>query len=868
MRKKAMICIIAALTICVTIIAVLFYNKKTDFFSTGEFTLYGWYSNTYALCQENGIMCVKDYSTGECTAFCTQPDCTHQKIENDPNSKCTAVPPKDYLWYHAFNHNDYVYEIFFSTNKTLIYRAEKDGTNRVEIASSDKFQPDYDILPVLSDTKLIFLASSLEIDNDTAEIVEHKYLIELDLSNSKLSIISDLSSQLPFKFMSTYVYENKVYVLLRFEDRVSLLCCEDSELREVYSNTSIGIGRLNNNGLIFSIINEDGTSKEIDVFSVADSSVTKICDVSGYVNSIWKYNDGVFFCTDSSADGTFDIGNTKKIFYNEGKNTTECIRNTDNKKWDLHCVTGEKVILFESNNSGEWEQQLNMLCVCAEDIIKGDISNAVYLNNLDTSNDTPRNQSTSSVFNEYGQADFPVEEIDADESFFYEKTKIVWLTNYSYNVDSAAIQNEVNSYLDKNGYDIAVEFINHSEVLDGDFSLMSDYYKQLVEDGQQIDIFNSGMGIEDIDGIDNIDNTYKTCIENGSFIPLNNYFETDIGNQFYSMYPEWYWDTLKYSDGFIYGRGLLGLGSTPLCVMLNKQAIDKYSIDISDYKGTFDDLESYLEQAYKGSKMPQLVMPSYVENYYEYCGFINYDGIFYNTKSECFENIFENESVIDYLKLIEKYKNKGYIVNDENTITLKTAIFSIGGMNSIYPEFENAIIISDTYAGDNINMVTGVASSSKNPEKAFELLALISCDKELSDLIYNGIEGRNYIYNNTNQKVQNISAPAFSNWLQTPSNPIITDRSSDDNPNFITDYANQSQHILVSPLQGFDPDDNEVMNIDSIARIYKNFYGLFYGYYGEYESLDEALSSVNDQLKEAGIVALLNELNTRYNEWK
>ncbi len=877
MRKKviiSLICIFSAAAIVVFIFIITNRLFKSDE-SFGSFTSYGWFGESFALTPENDIMYVKDFTSGECAALCTQPNCTHESLNDDPNSKCTAVPPKDFYWSNAFYYDDNVYEIFTATNRLTICKASKDGSSRSNLIVSEDYQVELNT-SVICENKLIFLASNMIVD-ESAAIDYTYYLLCYDIADNSLDVLMDFSEQTKFSFLGAYMYDDTVYCRLRFEEESGIYSCENGKLNMVYSNDLMGVCSFAENGFYFSVNESDeqiAQSAEIDFYDIDKKSTKKFCDTSGYVNSICPSDGGLFWCTDSSYDGTFDSNNIKIVYYSDGNKTVKCLENSESLKWDLTCAAGDNVILYETVNSGEWEQNSVFLCVKKEDFIESSLKNAIYLNDsddmIDTSHNTKdENSSDETIFNEYGQADFEVDPISEDESYFENKTKLVWLTNYSYNVDTAAIQNEVNRLLDERGYDFAVQFVNHAEATGDEFSLMQDVYKQMISDGEQVDIFNSGMGIENIEGINDVTKTYKTCIDNGWFVPLNNYFETELGKEFYAAYPEWYWECLTSEDGNIYGRGITGLGANPLCVIFNSECLDKYGIDISGYDGSFMGLSEYLKKAYEQADIQQLVLPSYVSNYNEYCGFINYNGIYFNTETGCFENIFENDKALDYLKTVESYKKAGYIVNEESSVTMETAICTVGSMNSMYREFANAYILSDTYTNDNINMVAGISTASKNPAKAFELLALFSIDKEFADLLYNGIEGRNYVLGSNDEKVQNIQAPAFSSWLHTPVNPIKAEPTADDNQNMKADFERQIQSVKINPLNGFKADFSKLESeFNSISEINMQFYSLFYGNYGEYETLDAALSAADKQLKAAGIDEVLNELNKQYNKFK
>lgn len=457
-------------------------------------------------------------------------------------------------------------------------------------------------------------------------------------------------------------------------------------------------------------------------FDIVNKSLEKYCDVSGYVYGLCNNENSIFYYSDSTAEGTYNINNVRTIYYSDRDNTYVCLKSTEKKVWDLWCAVGENIILSESENDGEFHEIVQIMSVKVEDFKSNGIDKALYLK-FDTDSD---NSHLNNVIDSNGNVNFEVEKVEANNEYFKNKTKLVWLTNCGDDVDSTAIQNQVNELLDKYEYDFAIEFINHTEASEQGYSSIQDKYSQMISKGEQIDILSSGMGIEGAYEFEDVSNTYKKCIDKGYFIPINEYFKTDLGKTFYKSYTQWYWDCLSDNKGNIYGRGIIGLGANPLCVVFNDETIKKYDIDISDFNNTYEGLSQYLYSAYEQSKSNQLVMPEDL-SYYEYCGFTDFNGIYFNYKNDKFENIFENKNAINYLETVYDFYSKGYITNEENLEEQEAPLSLISGFDALSKEYENAVIISDCYAdNDDLNMVTGITSTSKNPDKAFEFLALIS----------------------------------------------------------------------------------------------------------------------------------------------
>lgn len=447
------------------------------------------------------------------------------------------------------------------------------------------------------------------------------------------------------------------------------------------------------------------------------------------------------------------------------------------------------------------------------------------------------------------------------------KTKLVYLTNfdtvYSNNdddlriYDEQAIENEVNKYLDAKGYDFYVDFITNSE-----FDYMTqeihpniEVYEQMLDNGDQVDIVNTGYGFESLGGIND---TYHVFVEKGYLIPLDDYLTSDEGKELYNILGETNWEIMKVNDK-IYGKTTDYDMASPLTLIFNDGYCDKYDVDKSAIK-SLSDLEPYLEKMANDGYAGLYIDPT-CENLYNLIDFTKFNGIYVNAQTSRAENIFQNETALTYLKQIADYKQKGYITNtflSENMPYLCTVA------PSMPIAYNSSHIISKGYLEtEDMSGAVGISTSSKHPNEAFTLLTLLNTDSELADIVYNGIAERNY-QSIDGIKALNKNALPFFDYTTTPSNPIIAQSNSQDNPNKLSDFELYLENSQMSPFYGLKISGELQKKLDVIAEINTNFYGLFYGNYGEYETLDNALSEVCNQLKDAGIDEISDELNNQY----
>jgi putative aldouronate transport system substrate-binding protein len=455
---------------------------------------------------------------------------------------------------------------------------------------------------------------------------------------------------------------------------------------------------------------------------------------------------------------------------------------------------------------------------------------------------------------------------DTEELKTYDgKTKLVYLTIFDTQYltteedprifDEIHIENAVNEYLDEKGYDFYVDFINNGEYdyKTGELHQNIDLYKQMLDDGEQVDIINTGTGLSFFDGYGD---TYNYCLKQDWLEPLNDYLDTDLGKKLYAQFGDIVWKQTTDDSGVICAVPTLYSLASPLVLEYNDQMVQKYSVD-PDSVSSLSDLEPYLEKMAADGIAGLYVDPT-CEEMYQLAGFCTYNGIYINAETGKAENIFENSKAIEYMKLLSDYSQKGYIAgfkSEENDTTLCSIA------PSMPMSYDSSHVISKGYLQDEeINQAVGITKNSQHKDEAFELLVLLNTDSELAEIIYNGTEGRNYSVND-GEKCLNKNCLPFYREYETMTNPIIASANSQDNPNKQNDMQICWDNSEVSPFYKLEISDELKAKLENIAAINEKFYTLLQGSYGEYESLDDALAAANSELDAAGVDEVLGEIN-------
>jgi hypothetical protein len=461
------------------------------------------------------------------------------------------------------------------------------------------------------------------------------------------------------------------------------------------------------------------------------------------------------------------------------------------------------------------------------------------------------------------------------------KIHINFLSTYDSAVDEDIIS-MLNDKLDGDGYDFAVDFT----FIDQYARSPIDYYEECVEQNISVDIMSTGISIskESIDSDPDYytcklhNNTYDECVEKGYLVPLGDFFKTENGRKLYDSFNENYWAVLD-RNGEIYGICTAYMKYAPTCLEFNDRVAEEYGFDVSDFDGDIKSLEPILKKIKSESGSAGLVYYGEKKDCYKLFDFSNpYSGIYINERTGLAENPFENKEIVDYIKMMSDWKNKGYIVSADSLGDMATSFCSLLTLNPlIYKEDTTSVPISTSYVNNSgLSSCIGVTAMSEHKEQAEEFLGLLFSDTEYANILCIGKEGSNYVTEN-GYGVLNEENPTFYTYLDyfnLPANPFISTPVSSGSGKENTDKKNLSDEMYgqykKSCVYGFEPNLSRISDkTDSLQEIYDTFSGLFYGEYesDKYENIDAAIEAVNGQLKAAGIDDVLGEVNNQLEEY-
>jgi putative aldouronate transport system substrate-binding protein len=382
---------------------------------------------------------------------------------------------------------------------------------------------------------------------------------------------------------------------------------------------------------------------------------------------------------------------------------------------------------------------------------------------------------------------------------------------------------------------------------------------------------------------------YNTQAAKGQLVALDDLLKSN-GKDILEVLPEHLLEGNKV-NGEIFGIPSMRDWGSYYGYIMRKDIVEKYNIDLSQVK-TVTDLDAVFKivkeneptltpivNTGQGSTVTTVLAGGKFDVLGDSLGAVSF-------KTEKMVNMFEEPEYVNAVELARKWFQAGYVLKDsatsqEASANIVKAGKGFGYFSHMKPGFEVqekgitghemvSVKLSDVYsytdAATGFNL--SIARNSQNPEKAMEVINLLYTDKDVMNLLANGIEGKHYEVKPEGV----ISLPegvaesnyVFGQW-QIGNNFLTYPWEGND-----SDYWEQmKQHndsAIFSPAFGFtfnpDPVKTEVAAAMNVLNQYR--VGIETGTLDP----DKSLPEFNKKLKDAGLEKIIAEKQKQYDEWK
>lgn len=444
--------------------------------------------------------------------------------------------------------------------------------------------------------------------------------------------------------------------------------------------------------------------------------------------------------------------------------------------------------------------------------------------------------------------------------------------------------------IDKSRLDAANAYIKEKIGVNVDFVIISfgDY-------DQKLQVLNAGNDKYDIAFTSSWCNNYNKNISNGTIIELDELIEKYAKDTYNLMSPE-IWDLARV-DGKLYGIiNQQIMGRAPI-MTVPQITLETLGLKAEDFK-TYKDSEKYFRAVKEKTGNPTYVSeiwPTWISSFgFEEIVGQKIPGAIYIDESlddVKIVNQYETEEFKEYIKwrrnLVENGLTPSHVAKiDNEDIALKSGDTKVvnymhfqptytPGIEATWRELPNglgkqvAIAKQEAYMSTYAvtSTLSSISATSENPEAAMKLLNLVNTDKELFNILINGIEGVDYKKAGENRiepveeggKLKSTDGWAIGNTFNSYIKPVQTDDVHE-----LTQEINDNARKSV--LAGFVP------NIDNIKTQIYNCTAVVDEYlqpldYGVVDD-EEAYAEFIKQLKIAEVDVVIDELNRQLDEWK
>lgn len=252
-------------------------------------------------------------------------------------------------------------------------------------------------------------------------------------------------------------------------------------------------------------------------------------------------------------------------------------------------------------------------------------------------------------------------------------------------------------------------------------------------------------------------------------------------------------------------------------------------------------------------------------------------------------NLFEDEGFLQLCEIVKKWNDEGLIMPDVLSNTeMGSSLVAAGkgfgyfapmkagyaeqetsktGMEMVTVELSPALATTSTIS----NLLWCISSNTEHPQEAMKLLVKLYTDKELSNLMINGIEGKHYVYVNEEKSLidypegvtASTTAYVSAGWAlpnQYLTAPWVP------NPTDIWEQLDKfNAEAIPSIALGFMPNMDDVTNeVTACTNVTDKYMDAIMS--GTVD-VRQTAATMNAELEAAGIQKIIDTKQAQLNEW-
>ena len=375
-------------------------------------------------------------------------------------------------------------------------------------------------------------------------------------------------------------------------------------------------------------------------------------------------------------------------------------------------------------------------------------------------------------------------------------------------------------------------------------------------------------------------NPYGKGLKNHCYYPLTELIDKNCPELWDTM-PQYWWDGAKVK-GEIYAVPNQQVAATAGAFTLNKKWVEKYNLDLDSIK-SIDDFEPFFDEIVKNEPNYYALRTSgnfWENNYKDIASMVGVDLRDTDSLKAIYE--WDADGFMNGLEKLRQYYEKGYIrkdvasvLDDINDFKANKYVVTSTGWKPGFEATQSAQL-----GGEHVAVITregmvdgstltstmyAISANSKYPDKSIKFINLMNTNKELYNLICNGIEGKHYKWAD-DEHIELISDGGYyvnASWEfgnQFNAYPLVGQDAD------VWEKTKEfNENLKVSPIISFSFDSSsvqtELSQMATVVSEYKNM--LMYGCADWRKDFD----GFKDKMMAAGAENVLNELQKQLDEY-
>ena len=371
-------------------------------------------------------------------------------------------------------------------------------------------------------------------------------------------------------------------------------------------------------------------------------------------------------------------------------------------------------------------------------------------------------------------------------------------------------------------------------------------------------------------GLGDADNNIYRLINSGAVMNLDEVITSDKGKALYEAFPAALWEAGK-CNGHIYSIPQANFDDQGIFAAFNKDFISEEAIN--NWDGSLDGIYNMIKDVKWKNSAPRF---QYLISDFGFDGMIGCEirnGVLYDYDTMKIVNALESEKFINYMKVLEKMKNEGFMAEsvsyyqnssyaeeEANLSSGKYLVALSSGEPEAYYAKENIVIKKLAPAiPSRINASIGISSKTNKLDAVLDFLGILYGEEKYGNLLLYGQQDTNYKLKDGLVVNMDGSEPAYDFMAKVSLNLFINVHPVKGElytANRKEDYFAFYNGVKSSPFLGFEADiagngtiENDLNGfLDSLME----------------KSLDNAVKEYSAKLKSDGIDEYLNSLNKQW----